>query len=190
MRQPSSRRQQIALIWTTAQPTPLGRVPAAIDGSGALPIVALHLFIFIARSHLSPSLASTQNAARQAARRGRPRSDLASTDTNPHAPRTPSEQGCSRQRGGSIRCRRGDTRANPTPGVDRGADYRSGLTRDFGGRRRSRCRSRREWGSPSRCRSSSRSAHTAPTGLACPPRWRPGTATHRKDQAYDGSHEH
>lgn len=34
IRQPSSRRCQIALIWTTAQPTPRGLVPAPNDGLG------------------------------------------------------------------------------------------------------------------------------------------------------------
>jgi len=128
-----------------------------------------YLFIVITRTLVSPSLAPTRDAARQAKRRQR-RSHLASTDSNPHASRVPSEQGCSRQRGGSIRCRRGDTRANPTPGVDRSADYSSGLSWAFGGERRSRGRSRRAWGGPSRCRSSSRSDHTAPN---------PGWPTHR-----------
>ena len=35
VRQTSRRRQQIALIWSTAQPTPMSHVPAPIDGSGA-----------------------------------------------------------------------------------------------------------------------------------------------------------
>jgi len=30
----SSQRQQIALIWTSGQPTPLSRAPAPNDGSG------------------------------------------------------------------------------------------------------------------------------------------------------------
>ena len=50
------------------------------------------------------------DTARHAARRGRARPDLASSNSNPHPLRVPSEQGCSHQRRGSTRCRRGDSR--------------------------------------------------------------------------------
>jgi len=77
---------------------------------------------------------------------------------------------------GESQCRRGNTRANPTPGADRRADHSSRLNWAFRGQRRSRVRSRREPGGPSRCRSSSRSDHTAPK-----PGWpaRRGRATPR-----------
>jgi len=80
---------------------PLGapQIPQAA-GSGALPTVAVHLFVLITRTHVSPALAFTRDAAGKLSGGG-PRSLLAGTDSNPHASRVPSEQGSSH--GGSTR---------------------------------------------------------------------------------------